>query len=864
MRIGIVALLLVVSAFAIGCGNEALVEVTPAVNAAGDAQGTKTDLDLQKAKELYEAGLAFFAQGQMEEAIRKYDEAIRLSSDTPGAYAGRGLAYSNLGQFQRAVQDFDAAIRLNPQNADAYNNRGLAFGELGDFNKAVQDFDASIRLNPQRADAYNNRGLAYGELGDFNKAVQDFDASIRLNPQRADAYNNRGLAYGELGDFNKAVQDFDAAIRLNPQNADAYNNRGLAYGELGDFRLAARDFGQALRLKPELIDIKELLAQMQIKILEAQGTKVPAEEPNLPPVIGVLIANPLAAEPNTVVNLTAEAGDPDGDALTYRWLLDGKLLGTGRSLVWNAPQPEGAYVVTVEVSDGKETVTRTVGLSVVNVPPKILGVTSKPMAGQGKAPSDHLLQRVAEFGGETVPPWTLSLEVEAVDPNEDPLYYQWSQLSGDEGSFSDPGIAAPTWTPPRVSKDTTILLLITVGEVREGTQPVSMEIKVPILLSGTKLSASKSVGAAPLAVDFTAVPFPEGTAVKEYRWDFDGDGVDDLVTPGPSATFTYKEEGAFVPVVTTWDANNSILGVGEEKKITVGAGLALGVSKNKVLAGEQAKISVTGLTPGGPLTLVICDPSGKCQSSSFTADKEGKFAQLVSGLDLPGIHTQEVADKGTGQVVLGSIAVSCAEGQVEAGGQCTQAAKTVLLAHLLSKTFGADQIILLSRIAGGYTANADAGCATDHLHAGFPSTFKRQPPNLIQGTVVIDGVAPPDGTVITPWIDGNQVPLMVGEVNGGIYSIKVLQPTGTFFDGKEIWFKIGDFFANQTIRYSVGEVYELNLTAISSVSDTRIGGITIDGMGPLPPGIMPGGLNMVWFRYADPDSAGCGYGKVVR
>ena len=51
---------------------------------------------------------------------------------------------------------------------------------------------------------------------------------------------------------------------------------------------------------------------------------------------------------------------------------------------------------------------------------------------------------------------------------------------------------------------------------------------VPILLSGTKLTASKSVGAAPLAVDFKAVPFPEGTAVKEYRWDFDGDGVDDI------------------------------------------------------------------------------------------------------------------------------------------------------------------------------------------------------------------------------------------------------------------------------------------------------------------------------------------------
>ena len=113
---------------------------------------------------------------------------------------------------------------------------------------------------------------------------------------------------------------------------------------------------------------------------------------------------------------------------------------------------------------------------------------------------------------------------------------------------------------------------------------------------------------------------------------------------------------------------------------------------------------------------------------------------------------------------------------------------------------------------------------------------------------MIDGVAAPDGTVITPWIDGNQVPLMEGVVNGGIYIIKILQPTGSFFEGKEISFKIGDYFANQTSRYSVGEVFELNLTASSSATTTLTGGITIDGMG----------------QFSDPAPAGCGYGRVVR
>ena len=119
---------------------------------------------------------------------------------------------------------------------------------------------------------------------------------------------------------------------------------------------------------------------------------------------------------------------------------------------------------------------------------------------------------------------------------------------------------------------------------------------------------------------------------------------------------------------------------------------------------------------------------------------------------------------------------------------------------------------------------------------------------MFQGTAMIDGVAATDGTVITPWVYGNQVTLMNGVVSGGVYVIKVLQPTGSAFEGKVISFKIGPFFANETSLYSVGEVFEVDLTATSTLSMTTAGGITIDGIG----------------MFSDSDSAGCGYGKVVR
>ena len=73
----------------------------------------------KKARQLYEEGRAAFEKGQFEEAIKKYEESIKLNPKDDDAYYGLGRAYAKAGQIGKAEEAFRKCLELNPQRADA-------------------------------------------------------------------------------------------------------------------------------------------------------------------------------------------------------------------------------------------------------------------------------------------------------------------------------------------------------------------------------------------------------------------------------------------------------------------------------------------------------------------------------------------------------------------------------------------------------------------------------------------------------------------------------------------------------------------------------------------------------------------------
>jgi len=74
---------------------------------------------------------------------------------------------------------------------------------------------------------------------------------------------------------------------------------------------------------------------------------------NNPPTIGSLIGDVDWVTALSSCQVECDAGDPDGDKLSYQWSTDGgDVSGTGPVVTWTAPDGEGLYNIMVVVTDG--------------------------------------------------------------------------------------------------------------------------------------------------------------------------------------------------------------------------------------------------------------------------------------------------------------------------------------------------------------------------------------------------------------------------------------------------------------------------------------------------------------------------------
>ena len=105
------------------------------------------------------------------------------------------------GNTEEAIKDFDQAIELNPDDAETYKFRAKAKAKLDDNQAAIDDYNQAIKLNPGNAEIYKDRAKAKSDVGDHIGAVEDYNQAIKINPDDAEVYKKRGEAKQKLGDI---------------------------------------------------------------------------------------------------------------------------------------------------------------------------------------------------------------------------------------------------------------------------------------------------------------------------------------------------------------------------------------------------------------------------------------------------------------------------------------------------------------------------------------------------------------------------------------------------------------------------------------------------------------------------------------
>lgn len=229
--------------------------------------------------------------GEYEEAIAYYEDAIRLDATKPQFYIDLIELLVRTGQPERALTEAEEVTVLAPDNeqvwtaiAAAYIANGDRLGDMGDTNgaslqyaQAVQAADTAIDLNPNNATAlaYKAGGLVFqGNPELYEQARIAADEAIFLEPNNPIARYYMAEVFTLQGFYDSAREQYQLGIQSDRTFVDLHI--GLAYNYFADGRVpeAILSFKEAIEIDPNNAAAYDGLAHMYLQL----GQDVQAEE----------------------------------------------------------------------------------------------------------------------------------------------------------------------------------------------------------------------------------------------------------------------------------------------------------------------------------------------------------------------------------------------------------------------------------------------------------------------------------------------------------------------------------------------------------------------------------------------------------
>ncbi len=95
-----------------------------------------------KAVELLRTGESDYETGDMEAALKAWDEAARLDPKNPTTQNNRAAALLELGRHQEAIEACTQALRINPKYAVAHMTRAEIYAALGNRDAVMREYTA--------------------------------------------------------------------------------------------------------------------------------------------------------------------------------------------------------------------------------------------------------------------------------------------------------------------------------------------------------------------------------------------------------------------------------------------------------------------------------------------------------------------------------------------------------------------------------------------------------------------------------------------------------------------------------------------------------------------------------------------------
>jgi tetratricopeptide (TPR) repeat protein len=197
--------------------------ITPAIEPTTGVEITSSQSDaevycpseIEAARDSYNSALALEEiEGNVEEAIELYLDAIELDPTYCDAMENLGLILRGLGNIDEAIYWYLQSIEIYPNGVAAHQNLASAYFHKGDFDNALNTYMILVEIDPENPEGYFGMGNIYLALDDPASAIPQLEHAEKLyeglsSPYLSDSRYLLGVAHMFIADCGGAIEYFE-------------------------------------------------------------------------------------------------------------------------------------------------------------------------------------------------------------------------------------------------------------------------------------------------------------------------------------------------------------------------------------------------------------------------------------------------------------------------------------------------------------------------------------------------------------------------------------------------------------------------------------------------------------------------------
>lgn len=287
---------------------------------------------LSRAEELKNEGNSLYKQKKFEEAIAKYDEAIKEDEKNMLVRNNKAACLIELKRYAEAHTTVDEAIekfkeldfsdRTPAHLSKLLTRRGRIFflenqlveaikafedALLEDTNEQAEQYlketrrmkkkqDEEAYIDPTKSEEHRKKGNEFFEKGEWGKALEEYEEAAKRNPNDPKIFNNRATTFIKIMNYGQAMVEVEKALKIDPTFTNALLKKATIHNFTKEFHKALDIYKDILKRDPSNADALKGIENTNQKIAMAMHSQPDEEQMKramADPEIQAIVADPM-------------------------------------------------------------------------------------------------------------------------------------------------------------------------------------------------------------------------------------------------------------------------------------------------------------------------------------------------------------------------------------------------------------------------------------------------------------------------------------------------------------------------------------------------------------------------------------------